>query len=180
VPERGQPGRPGEHGDPGEPGKESGEGGRGGGGGEGGEGGEGTPKGPGGGGGPGGEGGRGAQGERGPAGPTGDTGDTGDQPKLRWAPAIGYVILALVLGFLIWRTQDLAHNNRQLITDVAALTRTQAEQGYQDCVTRNTRAEQSIKAFGNLVAAHTKDGNPAAARVWQTYLDTTRRVPLPP
>jgi type VI protein secretion system component VasK len=113
-------------------------------------------------------------------GPPGERGADGVQPKLRWAPAAGYVLLALVLGFLIFRTQNLVNDNRRLIAQVAALTQTQAEKGYQDCVTRNARATESIKAFQKLVAAHNKDGSTQAARVWQSYLDATRRVPLPP
>jgi hypothetical protein len=173
MPERGQPGKPGEHGEPGEPGKESGEGGRGGGGGEGGEGGEGTPKGPGGEGGGGGIGGRGARGAQGPPGPP------GPQPKLRWAPAVGYVLLAVVLGFLIWRTQTLVIDNRRLIADVAAINQAQAERNYTDCITRNNRAAEAIKSFKKLITAHTRDGNLDTAKVWKEYLDATERVPLP-
>jgi hypothetical protein len=177
---RGFPGEEGQPGKPGEAGKDTGEGGRGGEGGEGGIGGAGAPQGPGGGGGVGGEGGRGARGATGPQGARGPTGADGVQPKLRWAPAFGYLLLAVVLGFLIWRTADLANDNRRLIAEVADLNRVQAEKGYQECVARNTRANESIKAFGKLVAAHTRDGSTQAARVWQSYLDDTRRVPLPP
>jgi hypothetical protein len=99
---RGSPGEEGHPGKPGEEGKDTGEGGRGGEGGEGGAGGPGAPQGPGGGGGEGGVGGRGARGATGPA---GARGPAGGQPKLRWSPAIGYVLLALVLGFLIFRVQ---------------------------------------------------------------------------
>jgi hypothetical protein len=173
----GFPGEPGEAGKEGERGKDTGEGGRGGEGGLGGRGGAGAPQGPGGIGGEGGEGGRGARGETGPA---GERGADGAQPKLRWTPAIGYVLLALVLGFLIWRTADLAGDNRRLIAAVAALNQTQAKQDYRDCVARNARANESIKAFGKLVAAHKQDGSTQAARVWQSYLDDTRQHPLPP
>jgi hypothetical protein len=99
---RGFPGEPGRPGQPGEEGKDSGEGGRGGEGGEGGVGGAGAPQGPGGGGGEGGVGGRGA---RGATGPPGERGADGAQPKLRWAPAAGYLLLAGVLLFLIFRVQ---------------------------------------------------------------------------
>jgi hypothetical protein len=174
MPEWGQAGKPGRHGSPGEPGKESGEGGRGGGGGEGGEGGEGTPKGPGGEGGGGGEGGEGARGAQGPPGPP------GPQPRLRWAPAVGYVLLALVLGFLFLSNRDLVNDNRRLIANVAALDREQDEKYFQVCLTRNTRAEDSMKAFALLIEAHKKDGNVNAARIWQGYLDDIRQTPLPP
>jgi hypothetical protein len=86
----------------------------------------------------------------------------------------------VVLGFLIFRTQSIVHGNRRLIAEVAALTQAQAAKGYTDCLARNARAEESIKAFKKLVAAHTKDGSEKAARVWQSYIDDTRRVPLPP
>ena len=99
------PGKPGEPGQPGQPGEE-GRGGGGGGGGAGGPGGEGEPRGAGGEGGPGGGGGRGAQGEAGPTGPA------GAQPKLRWMPVIGYLILAAVLSFLIFRVQTTCVDNR--------------------------------------------------------------------
>jgi hypothetical protein len=117
--QRGFPGEQGQPGKPGEEGKDSGEGGRGGEGGEGGVGGAGAPQGPGGGGGEGGIGGRGARGATGPQGARGPTGADGVQPKLRWAPAFGYLLLAVVLGFLIWRTSDLANDNRRLIAEVA-------------------------------------------------------------
>ena len=175
----GEPGRPGEEGQPGR-GREGGPGGAGG---AGGKGGAGEPEGAGGGGGVGGGGGKGAQGEQGPP---GERGADGTQPKLRWAPAVGYVLLVLVLGFLIFSNRDLANDtraltqdNRRMIAEVAAISQGQAEKSYQDCITRNTRATESIKAFGKLVAAHRADGNPEAARVWQSYLDDTRRVPLP-
>jgi hypothetical protein len=174
---RGFPGKEGQRGKPGEEGKDTGEGGRGGEGGEGGVGGAGAPQGPGGGGGEGGIGGRGA---RGAQGPPGERGADGGQPKLRWTPAVGYVLLAVVLGFLIFRIQDLGHDNRRLIVEVAALSQAQAEKGYQECVARNARATESIKAFGKLVAAHKQDGSTQAARVWQSYLDETTRHPLPP
>jgi hypothetical protein len=175
--ERGDPGEPGKPGREGEEGKTTGEGGRGGEGGEGGKGGAGRPQGPGGGGGEGGEGGRG---RRGAQGPPGERGADGAPPKLRWAPAVGYALLARVLGFLIWQTQSLVRDNRQLIHDVAALDRSQADKSYTDCLARNARAEQAIKSFERLVAAHKRDGSSEAAKVWQGYLDTTRRVPLPP
>jgi hypothetical protein len=98
---RGDPGEPGHPGQPGEEGRGR-EGGPGGAGGAGGKGGAGEPEGAGGGGGVGGGGGKGAQGEQGPP---GERGVDGTQPKLRWAPAIGYVLLALTLGFLIFRVQ---------------------------------------------------------------------------
>jgi hypothetical protein len=78
---RGSPGEEGHPGKPGEEGKDTGEGGRGG------------------------EGGVGGRGARGATGPAGERGPQGIQPKLRWTPAIGYVLLALVLGFLIFRVQ---------------------------------------------------------------------------
>jgi len=106
---RGFPGEEGRPGKPGEEGKDTGEGGRGGEGGEGGVGGAGAPQGPGGGGGEGGVGGRGA---RGATGPRGVQGPAGDQPRLRWAPAVGYVLLALVLGFLIFRVQTTCVDSR--------------------------------------------------------------------
>jgi len=98
----GSPGEPGHPGKEGEPGRDTGEGGRGGEGGEGGVGGAGAPQGPGGEGGEGGVGGRGA---RGATGPQGARGPQGPRPKLRWAPAVGYVLLAAVLLFLIFRVQ---------------------------------------------------------------------------
>jgi hypothetical protein len=102
-------GFPGEPGKEGEPGRVTGEGGRGGEGGVGGRGGGGDPEGPGGGGGEGGAGGRGATGATGPA---GERGTAGAQPKLRWAPAVGYLLLALVLGFLIFRVQTTCVDSR--------------------------------------------------------------------
>jgi hypothetical protein len=178
--QRGLPGEEGQPGKPGEEGHDSGEGGRGGEGGEGGVGGAGAPQGPGGGGGEGGSGGPGARGARGPAGERGPVGADGTQPKLRWAPAVGYILLAVVLGFLIFRTQAISHANRRLIAEVAAISQAQAEKSYQDCLARNARAAESIKAFEKLVAAHTADGSTNAAKVWKSYLDDTTRVPLPP
>jgi hypothetical protein len=106
---RGSPGEEGHPGKPGEEGKDTGEGGRGGEGGEGGAGGPGAPQGPGGGGGEGGVGGRGARGATGPA---GARGPAGPQPRLRWTPAIGYVLLALVLGFLIYQGQNVQRKSQ--------------------------------------------------------------------
>jgi hypothetical protein len=171
--ERGDPGKPGHEG---EEGKDTGEGGRGGEGGEGGKGGAGQPQGPGGGGG---EGGGGGPGARGAQGPPGERGTDGAQPKLRWAPAVGYLLLALVLGFLGYSNRALATDNRHLVTQVAELSRAQAEKNYADCLARNARAEQAIKSFERLVAAHKRDGSSAAAQVWQGYLDASRRIPLP-
>jgi len=105
----GHPGEEGKPGQKGEPGRGR-EGGRGGEGGSGGRGGAGEPQGPGGGGGEGGEGGRGARGETGPA---GERGPQGAQPKLRWAPAVGYVLLAVVLGFLIYQVQTAQRVSQQ-------------------------------------------------------------------
>jgi hypothetical protein len=110
--QRGFPGEEGQPGKPGEEGKDSGEGGRGGEGGEGGIGGAGAPQGPGGGGGEGGPGGQGARGATGPRGAPGPSGADGVQPKLRWMPAVGYVLLALVLGFLIFRVQTTCVDTR--------------------------------------------------------------------
>jgi hypothetical protein len=106
---QGLPGEPGHPGEQGETGKETGEGGRGGEGGLGGRGGAGAPQGPGGGGGVGGGGGRGA---RGAQGEPGERGPAGAQPKLRWTPAIGYVLLAAVLVFLIVRVQTTCTDTR--------------------------------------------------------------------
>ena len=121
----GTPGLPGAEGEPGRPGRpgEPGEGGRGG---KGGRGGEGAPVGPGG---RGGEGGRGAPGERGPA---GERGDVGPQPKLRWAPAIGYVVLCLGLAAALYGMWNIVKTNRSLIRQNRALT----EQIAKDCVDR--------------------------------------------
>jgi hypothetical protein len=166
---RGLPGEEGHPGKPGEKGKDTGEGGRGGEGGEGGVGGAGAPQGPGGGGGPGGVGGRGARGAQGPA---GERGPAGNQPRLRWAPAVGYLLLALVLGFLIWRTHDLAQDNRRL-------GRAQAEQAYQDCLDRNQRTTAAGKALAKLIAANKADGNPHAAAVWAEFVAASKRTPLP-
>ena len=130
--QRGQPGEPGRPGEKGKPGRGR-EGGPGGIGGAGGKGGAGEPEGAGGVGGGGGAGGPGA---RGVQGPPGERGADGAQPKLRWAPAVGYVLLALMAGFLFYSNRSLVNDNRHLITEVAALTRTQAEKSYQDCVTR--------------------------------------------
>jgi hypothetical protein len=177
MPEWGQPGKPGERGSPGEPGKETGEGGRGGGGGVGGEGGEGTPKGPGGEGGGGGEGGRGAKGDRGPTGPAGAM---GPQARFRWAPAIGYILLALVLGFLIFRTQALAHDNNRLIVRVAELSQAQADIAYKECLDRNNRSRESSKLLRGLVSAHKKDGDEVASSFWNSYLKKLEKIKLPP
>jgi hypothetical protein len=106
--QRGFPGEPGQPGEEGKPGRGR-EGGPGGAGGAGGKGGAGEPEGAGGGGGVGGGGGKGAQGEQGPP---GERGADGTQPKLRWAPAVGYVLLALVLGFLIFRVQTTCVDTR--------------------------------------------------------------------
>jgi hypothetical protein len=124
-----------------------------------------------------GEGGRGGKGGEGG---TGARGPAGARARLRWAPSVGYILLAVVLGFLIWRTTDLTYDNRRLIAQVATLNQTQAEQDYRECVARNIRATESVKAFQRLVVAHKKDGNPAAAQAWQSYLDATQQVPLPP
>lgn len=90
------------------------------------------------------------------------------------------MLLALVLGLLIWQVYSLANDNRRLIAEVAELNWVQAEKGYQDCVARNARAAESVKAFGRLIAAHKQDGSTQAARVWQSYLDDTKQHPLPP
>jgi hypothetical protein len=107
-------GHPGESGQPGEQGlpargREGGPGGKGGGGGKGGAG---QPEGPGGAGGTGGGGGKGAQGEQGPP---GEQGEPGKQPKLRWAPAVGYLLLALVLGSLGLSNWNRGQENKRLI-----------------------------------------------------------------
>lgn len=47
----------------------------------------------------------GAKGTIGATGLPGIMGAPGAQPKLRWAPAVGYVILLALVVFLIWRIQ---------------------------------------------------------------------------
>jgi hypothetical protein len=92
---------------------------------------------------------RGPQGEAGPAGRQGESGTTGregregttgrtgepgkrgaqgDQPKLRWAPMVGYALLALILlGLLLWAFAAQADIDRldrrvdRLQTDVSLL-----------------------------------------------------------
>jgi hypothetical protein len=175
--ERGDPGKPGHEG---EEGKDTGEGGRGGEGGEGGKGGAGQPQGPGGGGG---EGGGGGPGARGAQGPPGERGADGPQPRLRWAPAVGYVILALVLGFLIWQTQSLARENQRLIHDVAALDRAQADKSYQDCLARNARAQLALNPRRGLPAwarAARADGSLHTAEFLEGYVKELGQVRLPP
>jgi len=62
------------------------------------------------------EGPRGAQGVEGSRGTArglpGARGPRGAPAPLRWAPAVGYVLLALVLGFLIFRVQTTCVDNR--------------------------------------------------------------------
>jgi hypothetical protein len=173
----GLPGEPGEPGHGGEPGRKTGEGGRGGEGGLGGRGGAGAPQGPGGGGGLGGEGGRGA---RGATGPPGARGPQGPQPRLRWAPAIGYTLLALVLGFLILDNRHLSNQNRHNIEAIAAVSYAQAQADYRDCVERNQRAEESTAYLARLVKAHGEDHSYAAQRVWSGYLANLKKHQLPP
>jgi hypothetical protein len=61
----------------------------------------------------------GVAGAPGPPGERGERGRRGMARQLRWAPAIGYVILALTLGFLVFSNRQLIRENQQLIEHVA-------------------------------------------------------------
>lgn len=105
---------------------------------------------------------------------------------LRYAVmGLAVILTAFVIAF--WLQQDqvrevrrVAGENRRLIAQVDRLNRTQADQAFRECTARNDRARASVKAFGALVAAHRRDGNPRAAAVWQGYLDQIKKTPIPP
>jgi hypothetical protein len=85
-----------------------------------------------------------------------------------------------VLLFLIADNRKIANENRILIGQVESVVSHQAARDYQDCLSRNDRATQAMKAFKALVAAHTEDGSLNAAKVWKSYLDNSKQHPLPP
>lgn len=61
----------------------------------------------------------GGQGRPGERGEQGERGLAGLAPKLRWAPAIGYILLAVTLGSLFLSNRQLIAENRKLIEHVA-------------------------------------------------------------
>jgi hypothetical protein len=177
----GMPGEPGEPGKEGEAGRDTGEGGRGGEGGLGGRGGAGAPQGPGGGGGPGGEGGRGARGAQGPPGARGPQGPT---PRLRWTPTIGYVLLALVLGFLIFRGEQVARRDNARIIALTnnAITQSESNCRIRDQQLRQAAASSAIgrKFIADMGKALATDGDARTAKFIADALRGIPPVPAPP
>lgn len=85
--------------------------------------------------------------------------------------------LATIISlYAFWQQVE---RNRDVIAQVDALNDKLADEAYTECVSRNTRAKESMKALEKLAAAHRGDGNPKSAAIWQEYLEQSRKNPLP-
>ena len=119
----------------------------------------------------------------GTAGPPGARGPAGPAPRLRWAPAVGYILLALVLGFLVIRGEQVARRDNARIV---ALTASIVQQSEANCRIRDQQLRQAAansalgrKFFLDMAGVLRAEGNPRTAKFIADGLKTIPPVTAP-